>query len=594
MALSSVVMSDRMERQAQYLDAIGVTRWRLRVQAPTSPLSPNTEYERPAVAPPASDRDAEAWVTLEQTVRECTRCGLHATRTQTVFGVGSRQATWMFVGEAPGADEDAQGEPFVGRAGQLLNAMLFALGLKRENVFIANVLKCLRYNALVQLGDGSWERIGRLVRAHYNGEVMAVDSAGRLVRRRVTGWYESPLGGRRVFRLTYRRAKNAGSNRVCIQLTGDHQVLTERGYVAVEELSSRDRVATGQGLSPLAFDVVCGTLLGDGYLSDRRSMLSFSHSARQRDYALFKAKLLSELKPRIDELSVAAVVGGEKHYATVQVRTVAHRALRILRADFYSSGKRVPEWLGEKLNARMLAFWFMDDGYLRIRDGRQPRAEIATCGFSEADLMILLRGLSRLGLPAKALRGRLHFDARTTQQLSECIAPFVPSAMRYKLHPHVETHVSFDPDRLSPEPQAVFYDDVEVEDITHEPRADTTFFCIDVEDTHNFVTAGAVVHNCRPPGNRDPQPDEVTHCEPYLIRQIELIRPKLLVALGRHAAHSLLKSELPLARLRGQRHSYHGIPLVVTYHPAYLLRNLPDKSKAWQDLCLARHIVEGA
>jgi len=233
-------MSDRMERQAQYLDAIGVTRWRLRAQAPTSPLSPNTEYERPAVAPPASDRDAEAWATLEQTVRECTRCGLHATRTQTVFGVGSRQATWMFVGEAPGADEDAQGEPFVGRAGQLLNAMLFALGLKRENVFIANVLKC------------------------------------------------------------------------------------------------------------------------------------------------------------------------------------------------------------------------------------------------------------------------------------------------------------------------------------------------------------------RPPGNRDPQPDEVVQCEPYLIRQIELIRPKLLVALGRHAAHSLLKSELPLARLRGQRHSYHGIPLVVTYHPAYLLRNLPDKAKAWQDLCLARHIVEGA
>jgi len=102
----------------------------------------------------------------------------------------------------------------------------------------------------------------------------------------------------------------------------------------------------------------------------------------------------------------------------------------------------------------------------------------------------------------------------------------------------------------------------------------------------------ANVLKCRPPGNRDPQPNEVSQCEPYLIQQIELIRPKLIVALGRHAAHSLLKSELPLARLRGQRLAYHGIPLVVTYHPAYLLRNLPDKAKAWQDLCLARDIAE--
>jgi uracil-DNA glycosylase len=104
----------------------------------------------------------------------------------------------------------------------------------------------------------------------------------------------------------------------------------------------------------------------------------------------------------------------------------------------------------------------------------------------------------------------------------------------------------------------------------------------------------ANVLKCRPPGNRDPQPPEVEQCEPYLIRQIELIRPRLIVALGRHAAHSLLKSELPLARLRGQRLSYHGTPLVVTYHPAYLLRTPSDKRKAWDDLCLARSVVAGA
>ncbi len=104
----------------------------------------------------------------------------------------------------------------------------------------------------------------------------------------------------------------------------------------------------------------------------------------------------------------------------------------------------------------------------------------------------------------------------------------------------------------------------------------------------------ANVLKCRPPGNRDPQPNEVENCEPYLVRQIELIHPRLIVALGRHAAHSLLKTDAPLARLRGQRLAYRGTPLVVTFHPAYLLRSPLDKRRAWDDLCLARKIVEAA
>lgn len=104
----------------------------------------------------------------------------------------------------------------------------------------------------------------------------------------------------------------------------------------------------------------------------------------------------------------------------------------------------------------------------------------------------------------------------------------------------------------------------------------------------------ANVLKSRPPGNRDPQPQEVTACEPFLVRQIALLRPRLIVALGRHAAHSLLKTDLPLARLRGQQLSYQGTPLVVTFHPAYLLRNPADKRRAWDDLCRARRIVEAA
>jgi DNA polymerase len=97
----------------------------------------------------------------------------------------------------------------------------------------------------------------------------------------------------------------------------------------------------------------------------------------------------------------------------------------------------------------------------------------------------------------------------------------------------------------------------------------------------------ANVLKCRPPANRNPEPAEVARCSPHLARQIELIRPKLIVAMGRFAAQTLLDSDATIASLRGKVHRCHGVPLIVTYHPAYLLRNLPDKSKAWADLVFA-------
>jgi len=99
----------------------------------------------------------------------------------------------------------------------------------------------------------------------------------------------------------------------------------------------------------------------------------------------------------------------------------------------------------------------------------------------------------------------------------------------------------------------------------------------------------ANILKCRPPGNRDPRPAEVASCAPFLARQVELIRPRIILALGRIAAQNLLQTETPIGKLRGQRYQYRdsGIPLVVTYHPAYLLRSPREKRKAWADLQLA-------
>ncbi len=144
--------------QQRYLAEMGIPVWRLRANDPARPLPVEAEREAStgneaklatAQEAPAASRGVEAappdgldWEQLALAVRDCTRCGLHRGRTQTVFGVGRRDADLMIIGEAPGAEEDRQGEPFVGRAGQLLNAMLTAIGFAREEVYIANILKC--------------------------------------------------------------------------------------------------------------------------------------------------------------------------------------------------------------------------------------------------------------------------------------------------------------------------------------------------------------------------------------------------------------------------------------------------------------------
>jgi DNA polymerase len=101
----------------------------------------------------------------------------------------------------------------------------------------------------------------------------------------------------------------------------------------------------------------------------------------------------------------------------------------------------------------------------------------------------------------------------------------------------------------------------------------------------------ANVLKCRPPQNRNPLPEEVARCEPYLRRQVALVKPEVILAMGRFAVQSLLGSQEPIGRLRGRVHDYLGVPVVVTYHPAYLLRNPLDKSRSWEDLCLAHEVL---
>jgi uracil-DNA glycosylase family 4 len=124
-------------------------------------------------------------------------------------------------------------------------------------------------------------------------------------------------------------------------------------------------------------------------------------------------------------------------------------------------------------------------------------------------------------------------------------------------------------------PPEVFYDEVEVEDVSDRIGTDRTFFCIDVEETHNFVTAGGVVHNCRPPGNRDPLPEEIEACEGHLWRQIELIEPRVVATLGNFATKLLSGRPTGITRVHGQEQETtlggRCVLLYPIYHPAAAL-----------------------
>lgn len=120
---------------------------------------------------------------------------------------------------------------------------------------------------------------------------------------------------------------------------------------------------------------------------------------------------------------------------------------------------------------------------------------------------------------------------------------------------------------------------------------DNMLAAINLKRGEDVYIANAV--KCRPPVNRTPEADEIAACQPYLQRQIALLQPKLIVALGRPAAQSLLLNEVKISDARGKLHDYQSIPVIVTYHPAYLLRNLPDKAKAWADLCFMRRTMHG-
>ncbi len=175
-----------------YLQSLGIDVWLPRADRMPASIAAPAPMAAPTVAPPQSGAAAD-WPALQTEVAACTRCALHRSRTNTVFGVGASSARWMVIGEAPGADEDAQGEPFVGRAGQLLTAMLKACGLERPEVFIANILKCRPPNNREPLPEEVRECLPYLTRQIARVRPQLILAVGRIAAQNLLAT-DLPLG----------------------------------------------------------------------------------------------------------------------------------------------------------------------------------------------------------------------------------------------------------------------------------------------------------------------------------------------------------------------------------------------------------------
>jgi len=517
---------------------------------------------------------------LKERVEHCTRCeDLVKNRTQTVFADGNPEARIVFVGEAPGADEDKEGIPFVGKAGKMFDNILKACGFVRNlDVYIINVLKCLDGSSRVLTEDG-WRRINWIYRHKYRGRVACWDTQGKIVYSPITAHYRSLLGGRSLYRVSLLHSRRCSKGPVGATLTDDHKVLTQYGFCRVGDLKDFHLIHSGTFQpSHQVREAILGTLLGDASMNKKSNCFQCGHSEHQREYLKHKAALLG-----VNE----RVLRSYSSNNSVQFHLKTSPYWRRMCRKFYpehNSKKVVPVDLLSDFSIISLAYLYMDDGGIN----KKGLCEIATCNFQLSEVDSLILAIGKLGIKAyrrkRSKYPRIHFDKRNSERLCQAIAPYIIPTMAFKIKRYVK---SWGYDLVTKGVDEPFFDHFRLLKVEKQPK---WTYCIDVDRYHNFVTRTGIVHNCRPPGNRNPKPEEAANCDEYLVAQIEFVKPDFIVCLGAVASQHLLAVMSPISELRGKWHKYRGTPVLCTYHPSYLLRSgnqkhgIEVKRQVWKDM----------
>jgi uracil-DNA glycosylase family 4 len=530
---------------------------------------------------------AEALRAQEGRLQGCRNCKLCEARNTIVFGSGNPQADLVVIGEGPGADEDAQGLPFVGRAGQLLTKMLESVKLTRDEVFITNAVKCfISPRVLVYTVDGYQPikdlRVGDLVLTH----------RGRF--RPVT--YVRPQEvlpkGSDVIRLSVKSPDDPKAKPVHMTVTVEHPFLIDGSWRRAADIRPGDRISTlGDRCE------VCGRVYFVRY--DRYERRSY-HTCSTRCH-------------------------NKRVFHTSDARDKVRRTLR----EQYADGRRDAAAITRHANLRHRAL--VAAGVARIQnltaeERRQGRVSLAAnitagirrgvVGFGETELRSILDRLREKYVHLFALpdstylfdfclpEHKILIEVRGPSFNGSLSARAIVKERLGKQHGYMVLNLWWaqiidQPDTIAEilsrllrnhSGDYVFVDAVVMDAELRKTQKDHPLYNIGVDEDESYVAAGVVSHNCRPPGNRNPEADELTACAPFLADQLGVIQPKVILTLGSVATQAMLRTKEPIGKLRGRMHAYGNAVLIPTFHPAFLLRNPGQdyKRMAWEDLKLAK------
>ena len=532
----------------------------------------------------------EALRAQEQALQGCRRCRLCEGRTTIVFGSGNPRAEFVVIGEGPGADEDAQGLPFVGRAGQLLTRMLEArkVELARDEVYITNTVKCfISPRVLIYTAEGFRPikdiRVGDLVLTH-RGRFRPVI----YIRPR-----EILPKGSEVVRVSVRSRDDESGKPVHMTVTPEHPFLVGGVWKRGDEIRNGEQIATlGDQCE------VCGRayfVRHNRY--EKRSYHTCSYRCHNK--RIFHS---AEAREKV-RLTLKAQYADGRRDASLVARRANERTRELVATGLAKIQHLTPD---ERYRGRIALAANITAGLRR-----------GIIGFGEAELKPILDRLGVKYTHLFALQGSsllYDFCLPDHRILIEVRGPgFVNAAAqeRAAVKAHLAqkhgylllnlwwAQVVNQPDTVEEVLRRILrnyrhaYVFVEAEVVSvasRRTRADFRLYNIGVEEDESYVAAGVLSHNCRPPGNRNPEADELAACAPFLAAQLAALAPKVILSLGSVATQSLLGTKEPIGKLRGRVHPYGSAVLIPTFHPAFLLRNPGEEYKrmAWEDLQLAR------
>ena len=522
----------------------------------------------------------------EASLQGCRRCRLCEARNTIVFGSGNPEADLVVIGEGPGADEDAQGLPFVGRAGQLLTKMLASVQLARDEVYITNAVKCfISPRVLIYTSDGYKPikdvSVGDLVLTH----------RGRFRRVVYVRPHEVLPRGNEVVRLSIAAGKG-NRRRLHVSVTPEHPFLIDGVWKPAAEIKAGDAIrmlgdqceVCGEPFfvrydryehrtyrtcgyrchnkrifhNPEAREKVRLTLNAQ-YADGRRNATSITRAANQRHRELVAAGLA-----KVQHLTAA-----ERHKSRVT-----------LAANITAGRSRGPIGFGEAELQAILSKLDVEHTHLFAFPGS---AFVYDFGLTAHKIVIEVRGpgFNRDTQERAVFKERLA-DEHGYLLLNLWWFQIVeqPDTVEEILRRILRNHRG----------EYVFIDATVIAAESKKTRGDFRLYNIGVEEDESYVAAGIVSHNCRPPSNRNPETDELAACAPFLAEQLAAIQPKVILSLGSVATQALLRTREPIGKLRGRVHPYGAAVLIPTFHPAFLLRNPGQEYKrmAWEDLKLAK------